>query len=281
MKPLPSEANHIIPVTPELVTTPAESSFQPHLSEAGSAGSAAGSISCISEPLSVQKDLPSDTNKPRGMGIDPQGDISALASKTTPCQPQDVTVKPKSLPTPLRRGPRGRVAVRSRLPEVTTKDMPSDGQELEFQQTPEYSGKESPGNEMARTLDSVNCHLIPQPPAITRSCSNGRPGPGGQVLDSSREVKEHSTGLEVLPPKPEKLCHPDTWTFSQGEPGDSDPFCPPTCKSRHSHEAAILARTPKSGDQQGSNEALRRSSSVESGESQTDCYFGCVSHSGG
>lgn len=31
-------------------------------------------------------------------------------------------------------------------------------------------------------------------------------------------------------------CHPDTWTDSQGEPGDSEPFCPPKCDARHSHE---------------------------------------------
>ncbi|KAF7540725.1 hypothetical protein G7054_g1150 [Neopestalotiopsis clavispora] len=26
-------------------------------------------------------------------------------------------------------------------------------------------------------------------------------------------------------------CHPDTWNSLRGEPGDSDPFCPPTCNS--------------------------------------------------
>ncbi|KAI1377882.1 hypothetical protein F4677DRAFT_29224 [Hypoxylon crocopeplum] len=30
-------------------------------------------------------------------------------------------------------------------------------------------------------------------------------------------------------------CHPDTWTETQGEPGNLDPFCPPGClESRHS-----------------------------------------------
>ncbi|KAI0813650.1 hypothetical protein GGR55DRAFT_635362 [Xylaria sp. FL0064] len=28
-----------------------------------------------------------------------------------------------------------------------------------------------------------------------------------------------------------RSCHPDTWSPSQGEPGDSEPFCPPMCAS--------------------------------------------------
>lgn len=33
--------------------------------------------------------------------------------------------------------------------------------------------------------------------------------------------------------KDEKACHPDTWTADQGEPGDSDPFCPSRCASNN------------------------------------------------
>ncbi|KAI1880184.1 hypothetical protein JX265_001805 [Neoarthrinium moseri] len=39
-------------------------------------------------------------------------------------------------------------------------------------------------------------------------------------------------------------CHPDTWNTSQGEPGDSDPFCPPECDSRHSHETILSDSRP-------------------------------------
>ncbi|KAI0016556.1 hypothetical protein F4780DRAFT_670887 [Xylariomycetidae sp. FL0641] len=36
-------------------------------------------------------------------------------------------------------------------------------------------------------------------------------------------------------------CHPDRWSASQGEPGDSEPFCPPGCShSRHSSRSAQL-----------------------------------------
>ncbi|KAL7619570.1 hypothetical protein AAE478_010111 [Parahypoxylon ruwenzoriense] len=35
----------------------------------------------------------------------------------------------------------------------------------------------------------------------------------------------------------DRSCHPDTWTESQGEPGNSDPFCPTDClETRHSSQ---------------------------------------------
>lgn len=118
--------------------------------------------------------------------------------------------------------------MRSRLFEATTpEDLPNNLQELKLQQLiPECTGKESPGNGIARTQDNESCRLVPQALTITRNYSNGKPPPAGQKLDNSRELEDHDTGLKELPSQPEKLCHPDTWSLSQGEPGDSDPFYP-------------------------------------------------------
>ncbi|KAI0427575.1 hypothetical protein F5Y09DRAFT_315839 [Xylaria sp. FL1042] len=45
------------------------------------------------------------------------------------------------------------------------------------------------------------------------------------VIERSNDAKSQS----VLKEFAAKSCHPDTWSPSQGEPGDSEPFCPPEC----------------------------------------------------
>ncbi|KAI1351966.1 hypothetical protein F5Y01DRAFT_324659 [Xylaria sp. FL0043] len=50
--------------------------------------------------------------------------------------------------------------------------------------------------------------------------------PTGPV-EHQDEAKSHG----VLKQYEAKSCHPDTWSPNQGEPGDSAPFCPPTCAS--------------------------------------------------
>ncbi|KAI1080974.1 hypothetical protein F5B20DRAFT_579799 [Whalleya microplaca] len=78
-------------------------------------------------------------------------------------------------------------------------------------------------------------------------------------------------------PKPES-CHPDTWSESRGEPGNSDPFCPPDCLvTRHSsqdsgHVAPLaLIRRSTSGTvhQLGEPEA-ESADSDDQGQPQTD-----------
>lgn len=259
--------------THEPATTPTDASLDTQVSETGSAGSTAGSKGFISESLSVQTDLLSDIISSRDTALDPQRDLSGLGSNTTLYQHRDITIEPDRSQTPLRRNPRWRAAVRSRLSEVTTpEEISSGGPELKHRQIPAYSGED-------RTVENFNCRLVPQPLTITRNSSSDKPTLAVQGLDDSQEVKrEHRIDLEDLPPEPMKLYHPDTWTPSQGEPGDSDPFCPPTCESGHSCEAATLARAPKSEDQQESTETRPVSSSGESEDSQTDCYFDSVSH---
>lgn len=208
--------------THEPATTPADASLDTQVSEPGSAGSTVGSKGFTSEPLPVQQDLPSDINSSRGTALGPQRDLSGLGSNATP---RDITVEPDWSLTPLRRHPRWRAVARSRLSEVTTpEDISGSGPELAHQQIPAYSDE-------GRTVDNFNFHLVPQPLTITRNSSSGKPSLAIQGLNDSQEVKkEHHVNLGDLPPKTGKLCRPDTWTSSQGKPGDSDPFCPPNMR---------------------------------------------------
>lgn len=64
-----------------------------------------------------------------------------------------------------------------------------------------------------------------------------------------REPKERTTS---------DSCHPDTWSESQGEPGNSDPFCPPDClkSGRSSQDSHFRPSFPTR--RQGSSETVRR-----------------------
>ncbi|KAI1204206.1 uncharacterized protein F4807DRAFT_454807 [Annulohypoxylon truncatum] len=48
-----------------------------------------------------------------------------------------------------------------------------------------------------------------------------------QTLDS--DVPQAATASAFNEGRGPESCHPDTWSESQGEPGDSDPFCPSDC----------------------------------------------------
>ncbi|KAI0418955.1 hypothetical protein F5X98DRAFT_96946 [Xylaria grammica] len=58
------------------------------------------------------------------------------------------------------------------------------------------------------------------------------------LADVMEQLKftESQAGLREFEPRP---CHPNTWTPDQGEPGDSEPFCPPNClyAARCGHES--------------------------------------------
>ncbi|OTA88386.1 hypothetical protein M434DRAFT_124087 [Hypoxylon sp. CO27-5] len=71
------------------------------------------------------------------------------------------------------------------------------------------------------------------------------------VVQVSTTIAEVATDILVPNPKNDKAtpvnrlkgdtspesCHPNTWSESQGEPGDSNPFCPPDClETRHSSQ---------------------------------------------
>ncbi|KAI0595107.1 hypothetical protein F4775DRAFT_387642 [Biscogniauxia sp. FL1348] len=56
------------------------------------------------------------------------------------------------------------------------------------------------------------------------------------------ESSSHHIGMDVgdtiLGDAHSGSCHPDTWTESQGEPGNAEPFCPSEClETRHSSQA--------------------------------------------
>ncbi|KAI2617901.1 hypothetical protein GGR54DRAFT_203132 [Hypoxylon sp. NC1633] len=53
-------------------------------------------------------------------------------------------------------------------------------------------------------------------------------------------------------------CHPDTWSEAQGEPGNSDPFCPPDClETRHSGQDRDIHLRPPRPVRQGTEETVR------------------------
>ncbi|RWA04326.1 hypothetical protein EKO27_g10778 [Xylaria grammica] len=58
------------------------------------------------------------------------------------------------------------------------------------------------------------------------------------LADVMEQLKftESQAGLREFEPRP---CHPNTWSPDQGEPGDSEPFCPPNClyAARCGHES--------------------------------------------
>ncbi|KAI1504091.1 hypothetical protein F5X99DRAFT_406472 [Biscogniauxia marginata] len=66
---------------------------------------------------------------------------------------------------------------------------------------------------------------------ISRSSARSSPlGIIGQHVDEK-------TGDTISGDNPSRSCHPDTWTESQGEPGDAEPFCPSDClETRRSNE---------------------------------------------
>lgn len=92
--------------------------------------------------------------------------------------------------------------------------------------------------------------LIPNPTHV--ECSPDRSG------DCNTDASgTNSTRPTNAPNKSQELntnngtlvsYHPDTWDASQGEPGDSDPFCPPQCGTRYSevnaHETTPYLRVP-------------------------------------
>ncbi|KAI0123784.1 hypothetical protein BJ170DRAFT_598985 [Xylariales sp. AK1849] len=73
-------------------------------------------------------------------------------------------------------------------------------------------------------------HLVQNDVPHAESESLGKPG------FPSATVHRPDTGSNS--------CHADTWDPSQGEPGDSDPFCPPGCDTRHSHETVPAESRP-------------------------------------
>ncbi|KAI0845021.1 hypothetical protein F5Y00DRAFT_265987 [Daldinia vernicosa] len=70
------------------------------------------------------------------------------------------------------------------------------------------------------------------------------------VVNIKRDVSAVGavTDYTVKTGQPDKVaepdsCHPDTWSESQGEPGNSDPFCPPDClETRRSSQDSLSRR---------------------------------------
>lgn len=65
-------------------------------------------------------------------------------------------------------------------------------------------------------------------------------------------------------------CHPDTWSETGGEPGDSDPFCPPECGSRHSLKTVMPPQKPPGMVRQTTSGTVLVMEPVDSSGSETD-----------
>ncbi|KAI0148534.1 hypothetical protein GGR57DRAFT_505005 [Xylariaceae sp. FL1272] len=151
------------------------------------------------------------------------------------------------VPRPLQG--RKRRGQQSRLSEVTTpEDLRSPAEPAN------ESRLQSP---LMTSLDSSvfleygrHGNLVPEPLSISQSASSGpsHEDDSRVLLQTLVEDKELPTkissvqtklmrginavtGETLREGKEPASCHPDTWTEEQGEPGNSDPFCPPRCQS--------------------------------------------------
>ncbi|XDG05047.1 hypothetical protein ABKA04_004662 [Annulohypoxylon sp. FPYF3050] len=91
--------------------------------------------------------------------------------------------------------------------------------------------------------------------------SHSNAADNSQVPPESNLPQATTTSAFDKDNRPES-CHPDTWSESQGEPGDSDPFCPPDClEIRHSlYESASR---PLGTVRQDTSETIRKVSGVK------------------
>ncbi|KAI1139225.1 hypothetical protein F5Y05DRAFT_342157 [Hypoxylon sp. FL0543] len=113
-------------------------------------------------------------------------------------------------------------------------------------------------------------HKLPNfpPPSLLISPASTTTAMTSSAPDAQNSTRIANKDIPVLSPTPEmgdgsgtnrlnedassESCHPNTWSESQGEPGDSDPFCPPAClETRHSSQ-----------DSQGTTETVVRMLSI-------------------
>ncbi|KAK9794136.1 hypothetical protein SCARD494_05713 [Seiridium cardinale] len=133
-------------------------------------------------------------------------------------------------------------------------------------------------------------HKSRSPPELFPESSQVGSSPVPPKHDSSLDVTAsctQETGTLMISPsglnnvkEPHEPCHPDTWNESQGEPGNSDPFCPVDCGSkRPSAQPSRSFRKSTSGtvtvldrvDSGGSEASL----DPELGEGLGGCGQGC------
>ncbi|KAI1385756.1 uncharacterized protein F4822DRAFT_445660 [Hypoxylon trugodes] len=125
-----------------------------------------------------------------------------------------------------------------------------------LQSSPSWSTDESISpparvSSIGKTPESMYTRLIPFTDSPVKFFELRTPAFPVDTCDSDVPCSTAETQNEIITPEGEVIwtrdrdniiedadpdsCHPDTWSESQGEPGNSDPFCPPDClESRHS-----------------------------------------------
>ncbi|KAK6842849.1 hypothetical protein PG987_003709 [Apiospora arundinis] len=86
---------------------------------------------------------------------------------------------------------------------------------------------------LGKTTSSNAPVKISDPPLVA---SIPRRAEIGSSINHTTSANDNSGDVATTEDQCSMPRHPDTWSETGGEPGDSDPFCPPECGSRHSHE---------------------------------------------
>lgn len=128
-------------------------------------------------------------------------------------------------------------------------------------------GAESARPRIGKTISS-NAPVIFSEPALVASIPI-RTEQGDSITDST-SANESSAETTAAKGQCSKPCHPDTWSETGGEPGDSEPFCPPECGSRHSLETVVPPQRPPGMVRRTTSGTILVMEPVDSSGSETD-----------
>ncbi|KAI1413454.1 hypothetical protein F5Y13DRAFT_161302 [Hypoxylon sp. FL1857] len=154
------------------------------------------------EPLAINRNNGEGTGMPDN---GPSDDIREPSLASEPTKPDPLHIIPRDKLGSLSQPPSGRL----------------DSKREETILAP--SRTSSIGKTPKSMYGSKDTSVDGQELSIMTTCAPGN-GSMAAVNKSTEEASPES-------------CHPNTWSESQGEPGDSDPFCPPGClETRHSSQ---------------------------------------------
>ncbi|KAK7924348.1 hypothetical protein PG985_006402 [Apiospora marii] len=128
-------------------------------------------------------------------------------------------------------------------------------------------GAESARPRICKTISSNAPVIFSEPPLVTSTPI--RTEQGGAITGSVSANESHA-GKTVAEGQCSRSCHPDTWSETGGEPGDSDPFCPPECDSRHSLKTVVPPQRPPGLVRQTTSGTVLVMEPVDSSRSETD-----------
>ncbi|KAK8137960.1 hypothetical protein PG984_001340 [Apiospora sp. TS-2023a] len=128
-------------------------------------------------------------------------------------------------------------------------------------------GTESARPRIAKTISSNAPVIFSEPPLVTSIPIRTEQGDAITGSGSANESLADTTAANGQCSGP---CHPDTWSETRGEPGDSDPFCPPECDSRHSLKTVVPLKRPPGMVRQTTSGTVLVMEPVDSSGSETD-----------